>query len=235
MGHSEDLAHSLQTDLDRREVECARLRGAVAAAEAKAREREREAAASTEEAARLAQQVALVESRLGQGLFDPATTRVLHLRDNPESAARKAEAEDRAALLEAENRALRAQLDAAGTGGAGAAAAAAAAVADAEKVVAERRVREAEKRLQRLQEVFKDRIGAFKEACAVLFGYRVEMTAEGAPGAGETVCFFTLRPRLASSPANVLTFRFRAPYKAADMELGEQRARVVLMDAMGHP
>jgi hypothetical protein len=38
--------------------------------------------------------------------------------------------------------------------------------------VARRRAAEVEKQLDRLKAVFKDRIGVFREACALLFGYR---------------------------------------------------------------
>ncbi len=58
--------------------------------------------------------------------------------------------------------------DAGGGGGAGLSLA----VKDAELTVARRRAAEVEKQLDRLKAVFKDRIGVFREACALLFGYR---------------------------------------------------------------
>jgi len=96
-------------------------------------------------------------------------------------------------------------------------------VAAAEARVAERRVAELGVKLTRLQEVFKERIAAFREACYVLFGYRVEMTSEpgggGAEGGAEPAVVFSLRPRHSDTARSTLTFRFKPPYKPRDMEM----------------
>lgn len=62
-----------------------------------------------------------------------------------------------------------------------------------------------EKREQRLREVFKERIDAFREACFALFGYRIDMvseaTAAGA-GVGAAPSYVTLRPQHADGDLN---------------------------------
>mmetsp|Transcript_3177 Transcript_3177/g.9010 ORF Transcript_3177/g.9010 Transcript_3177/m.9010 type:complete len:779 (-) Transcript_3177:5355-7691(-) len=166
------------------------------------------------EAARLANEVALLNERVGRGEFDRAKTKVVHFISNPESIARKETEEATHLSLAAERDSLAAQVlqlqaDLAALRSSSSATPAAAApsqggglpasaphadgggsarqiaVLEAEKVVLQRQVGEVEKRERRLKEVFRDRIQAFREACYQLFGYRVDMASESSSrGAG---------------------------------------------------
>ena len=71
---------------------------------------EARAAALEAEAENLARQVALLQERLGRGEYNPATTRVLHFRHNPEAEVQRELRDTRIAELEAENGALREHL-----------------------------------------------------------------------------------------------------------------------------
>ena len=61
-------------------------------------------------------------------------------------------------------------------------------------------VADAEKKEQRLKEVFKKQITSFREACYTLFGYRVDMASEATPAAGTGVVptTFCLTPQVSS-------------------------------------
>ncbi|CAG9460709.1 unnamed protein product [Pedinophyceae sp. YPF-701] len=198
--------------------------GASARAEAEAQKTELERASVRVRALErqndaLGREVALLQARLGRGEFDASQTRVLHLRGNPEAAAREAKRREEVERLEAQNEALRAQLREAEAvrvagGGAGAGGASSeAAVLGAEAIVQKRRAAELEKQMLRLKEVFKERVHAFREACYHLLGYRVDMVAEAVPaGAGTGAAAPTtvsLRPRHGDGKDDLLLFRFK--------------------------
>jgi mitotic spindle assembly checkpoint protein MAD1 len=206
--------------------------GAAAAAAARGGEAEAAAAARADaaegrvrgleaEAANLRRQVALLTERVGRGEFNPDTTRVLHLRANPEAELARAGRDARVAELESENDALRHNIQrmeaaaggggAAGAGGGGGAPAAGApsglrvAQLEGEASLLRRRVAEAQKASDRLQQVFTRQIGTFREAVLGLFGYRVEMTTD--PAARECRAQFVLRPAAADEAGAELAFR----------------------------
>lgn len=107
---------------------------------------------------------------------------MLHLVTNPESEFHQLAREQQIEQLQAENDALREQVqklvpsrnDGGGSsvGAGGGSTGVAVAVKDAEIAVLQRKVSELEKAMRRLKDVFKDRITAFREACRYLFGYR---------------------------------------------------------------
>jgi len=67
-------------------------------------------------------------------------------------------------------------------------------VAEAELTVMRRRVADLEKREQRYMQVFKQKIGTFREACYLIFGYKVDMGED--KGTGQPT--FTLRSMYAA-------------------------------------
>lgn len=96
------------------------------------------------------------------------TPQVLHMAVNPEATAREASYLARIESLTEELSTLRRHLDAPTQGPA---------LSDALRSVLEKKVADLEKRNRRLQEVFKQQILHFREACFFLFGYRVDMAA----------------------------------------------------------
>eukprot|EP00887_Chlorella_sp_A99_P005609 scaffold1.g5609.t1 len=168
--------------------------GAASAGDAAARAAaaEARAAALEAEADNLGRQVALLQERLGRGEYNPATTRVLHLKHNPETEVQRELRDTRVAELEAENGALRSTLAALEAAAAvqqqerqeGAAPAAPAggsmrlAQLEGEAALLRRRVAELQKGAERLQQVFNKQITLFREAVFLLFGYRVEMATD---------------------------------------------------------
>jgi hypothetical protein len=176
---------------------------ATALADATLRAESAEARAAAFEAAaeKLSSQVGALEERVGRGEFNPATTRVLHLRRNPESEARAKEEAAHRAHLESENAALRQNLQrmeaaAAGSSDGAGAARGGVHVAELEGEVAllQGRLAESQKAADRLQSVFSRQITMFRDAMYLLFGYRVEMTV--APGAKEMHATFVLTPQV---------------------------------------
>ncbi|KAK9839177.1 hypothetical protein WJX74_010992 [Apatococcus lobatus] len=153
-------------------------------------------------------QISSLERRLGRGELNTETTKVLHFIRNPEAElARQA---DQAKLegLQAENDALRMQLSQEmktepGSG----AESVAAATAKAQVVSLERKVAEMEKVRTRLQQVFASHISTFREACYLLFGYRVDFAAEAASVSTSGASTITLKPQRSTSKRAEFVFR----------------------------
>ena len=80
-------------------------------------------------------------------------------------------------------------------------------VAEAEITVLKRRVAELEKREQRYMTVFKQKISTFREACYLIFGFKVDMGEDR--GSGQPT--FTLRSMFASRDDEAMVFRVNPP------------------------
>ena len=80
-------------------------------------------------------------------------------------------------------------------------------VAEAEITVLKRRVAELEKREQRYMTVFKQKISTFREACYLIFGFKVDMGEDR--GTGQPT--FTLRSMFASRDDQAMVFRVNPP------------------------
>lgn len=80
-------------------------------------------------------------------------------------------------------------------------------VAEAEITVLKRRVAELEKREQRYMTVFKQKISTFREACYLIFGFKVDMGEDR--GTGQPT--FTLRSMFASRDDEAMVFRVDPP------------------------
>ena len=80
-------------------------------------------------------------------------------------------------------------------------------VAEAEITVLKRRVAELEKREQRYMTVFKQKISTFREACYLIFGFKVDMGEDR--GTGQPT--FTLRSMFASRDDEAMVFRVAPP------------------------
>lgn len=118
------------------------------------------------------------------------------MASNPESTAREASYRARIDALCEELSTLRRHLDAPAQGQ----------LSDALRGVLEKKVADLEKRNKRLQEVFKQQILHFREACFFLFGYRVDMAA---PSTGSLAgCTVRLVP--GGDERRELVFRFGA-------------------------
>ena len=186
----------------------------AAAAESRAKAAENEAEA-------LAKEVALLQERVGSGEFNPDTTKVLHFRSNPEAELQRAAKESRVAELESENEALRQNLQRveAVINGGGASVDGSpqqnhqqhlqgglrVAQLEGEANLLRRRLAEAQKTSDRLQQVFTKQIAMFRDAIKGLFGYSVEMTSD--PSAKEYRAQFILRPQHAAEAGAELAFR----------------------------
>jgi mitotic spindle assembly checkpoint protein MAD1 len=155
----------------------------LAKSQAVARAAEREAEALGREAAGL-------QRRLGRGEFDVEKLKVLHLRANPEAAAREAAWAAERQALRCEAEALReaiAKADSAaggsggggGGGAAGSGAPAAGVVAAAEASVLRHRLSEMEKREVRYKQVYGESIATVRDACRLIFGYTLELQLPG--------------------------------------------------------
>lgn len=161
------------------------------------------------EAENLHRQVALLQDRVGRGEFNPETTRVLHLRNNPEAEVQQAAHEARVAELESENQALREniqRIEMASTGG-GDRGGGSLRIAqlEGEANLLRKRLAEGQKATDRLQQVFTRQITTFREAMLGLFGYRVEMISD--PGSRDQRGQFTLRPQYVDEPGAEIAFR----------------------------
>jgi mitotic spindle assembly checkpoint protein MAD1 len=164
------LAAGEAADAARRERDAARAAAAEATGRAAAAEREADAASK---------EVALLTTRLGRGEFDVERVRVMHLRANPEAAARDAAAKAAAEAAASEIGELRAALQALrDAAGAPSADAQGGAVAAAELAVLQRRCSELEKRESRYKAVFRESITHFREACRLIFGFSIDMAGE---------------------------------------------------------
>jgi mitotic spindle assembly checkpoint protein MAD1 len=75
-------------------------------------------------------------------------------------------------------------------------------VAEADLIVTRRRVADLEKREQRYLAMFKQKISTFREACYLIFGYKVDMGEDKATGSTT----FTLRSKFAANDEDALTF-----------------------------
>jgi len=163
----------------------------------------------TKQVQSLEQQVALLERQINRGDYNPATTKVVHLRRNP---ARAAEDERRALLqqLQQENDRLMRELEADRARRTGEAAAVAAAAPEAlaaapaagtpgvaERMKLEKRLMDSEKKIQRLKEVFGEKIREFREVCYSLTGYEIEMMADNT---------YVLRSMFAEREVDTLAF-----------------------------
>lgn len=111
----------------------------------------------------------------------PTPPQVLHLTHNPEQQARERAYLEQIASLKHDIQQLRDHLNTTTTGNA-------APLSDALRSVLEQKIADLEKRNRRLQEVFKQQILHFREACFFLFGYRIDMAASSTSSlAGSTV------------------------------------------------
>ena len=194
------------------DVEVQDLQARVAAAETRATTAETEAA-------ELARQVDALEMRVARGEYNPETTKVLHLKNNPEAELQRSIQEEKIARLESENDALKANLrrfesindgsnNKTSKDGLSSSSYEATglriAQLEGEANLLRRRLADAQKVSDRLQQVFTRQIATFREAVAALFGYRVEMTTD--PSARDRRAEFVLRPMKASEPAAQLLF-----------------------------
>mmetsp|Transcript_8478 Transcript_8478/g.17556 ORF Transcript_8478/g.17556 Transcript_8478/m.17556 type:complete len:809 (-) Transcript_8478:246-2672(-) len=206
------LAESAATASDARKANEA---SAIAKAEAEAK-----AVALEREAASLAKEIAALEFKVGRGEFDRKTTKVLHLKMNPEAEASATAAERELSALRAENTSLKGALmtleqtlsasatttPAADDAGGAAAGATKLAVAEAEATVLRQRVADLLKKESRYKEIFKDKIFTFRDACYYLFGYKVEM--KDSPDGSTT---FVLRSMYdGESDSQRLVFKYKA-------------------------
>ena len=198
-------------------------------------------------------QVAALQAQLADqkiNIESEKKSRVLHMKVNPLSTAVERQLQERIQALEAErDAAWRANPDPhlnqlhvspGGTTNTSMGDTTLAALAEAEKKVAD-----LDKQKQRLQQVFKVRILALREACFALFGYRLDLSAAPPPGLAvttrqqeppsaptttittasqvstsmEDVTYVTILPAHADSRNAALLFRFRKPFRPQDLEL----------------
>ena len=170
----------------------------------------------------LCEEIDKMVQRLGRGEFNAETTKVVHMTRNPEIEAHLSLLKENLASAQSENAALKAQLINMGKGneaegvdvgkyanaeppgqGTGSAA-----LLEAERTVLQHRVAELEKREMRYKEAFKDRISTFREACYLLFGYRIDMGVRSAEKGSDEgpVNTFCIRSMYAERDADELKF-----------------------------
>ncbi|GAQ81982.1 Mitotic checkpoint protein MAD1 [Klebsormidium nitens] len=161
----------------------------------------------------LGREVALLESRVGKGDYNRATTKVLHLALNPEVEARRTLAKD---SLEAEVEELRAKVkqleEEARTGSRSPGEdhqVAEATEASAQVAALTNRVNAMEKRENRYKQVFADKIAVFRQACTHLFGYGIEMSDSQDAATGAPIATFTITSIYADDEEDRLMFQYR--------------------------
>jgi mitotic spindle assembly checkpoint protein MAD1 len=188
----------------------AAVSAAIADAESRAATAESKVTSLLAEVSALNQQIAMLETKVARGEFNPALTRVLHFKNNPETVLEREMQRARVAHLESENEALKSNLArlevAVGSGGDGGngdgdnaaantngpSAGVRIAQLEGENLLLSRRLAEVQKVSDRLQQVFTKQIGTFREAVLLLFGYRVDMSTD--PGQKEYRAKFILTP-----------------------------------------
>ena len=210
LGAALSRAHGRLAEL---EGECNRLQAAADAATKQAGGSAKKAAAAEKEAAALAREVAALQQRLGAGEFDATKLRVLHMRANPEQAARTEAMRAQIERLQRDNGDLQARVDALMAGAASAQATAGStqqpvgggggpdpvAVAIAECTVLRRRVADLEKRETRYKAVFAESIATVRDAVRCIFGYTLELELPGDK--------VTVRSSLSGDECHVLCFK----------------------------
>ncbi|KAA6425687.1 MAG: hypothetical protein FRX49_04584 [Trebouxia sp. A1-2] len=156
-------------------------------------------------------ELALLQERLGKGEFDRSKTRVIHFKHNPEAEAVEKAQQSKCSTLQAENTALKGQLQKLeGHSAAAAAGSIDVAVQEAQITVLQHKVADLEKAKTRLSQVFKAQIAGFREACYQMFGYQVDVVAEAAAvkaGKAAAVSLYTLTPQHADDANAKLQFR----------------------------
>jgi mitotic spindle assembly checkpoint protein MAD1 len=189
----------------------------VCSAEERAARAEAEWKRVESEALELARQVQVLETRVARGEYNPETTRVLHLKSNPEAELSRARMEASLARLQAENETLKQMLSRdrkgetkrEGVEGDQSLQQVAAAEEDTdsfdnagalkiarlegELTLLGRKLAEVQKTSDRLQQVFTRQISIFRDAIKGLFGYSVEMTSDPYSVRDVKACF-VLRP-----------------------------------------
>ncbi|KAL3680469.1 hypothetical protein R1sor_023425 [Riccia sorocarpa] len=155
------------------------------------------------EADQLRAEVSVLESKVGRGESNPAATKVLHMLINPESMARG----------DTEVQALRAklQLHERQSDGCREEDSNASNRPDSDSVeLLKQRVSALEKREVRYRQVFGNKIAVFREACGLIFGYKVQMNEEQDSSTGATVTLFTLRSIYSGSEDEQIQFQFKS-------------------------
>ncbi|KAG6541966.1 hypothetical protein Mapa_016603 [Marchantia paleacea] len=155
------------------------------------------------EAEQLRAEVSILEAKMGRGESNPSATKVLHMLINPEAMARG----------EIDVQALRAKLqlherqsdcrreEDSNTNSSN----------DPESVMMlKQRVSALEKREVRYRQVFGNKIAVFREACGLIFGYKVQMNEEQDSSTGGSITLFTLRSIYSSSEDEQIQFQFKA-------------------------
>ncbi|KAL2621334.1 hypothetical protein R1flu_001539 [Riccia fluitans] len=155
------------------------------------------------EADQLRAEVSMLESKIGRGESNPAATKVLHMLINPEAMARG----------DNEVQALRAKLELheRQSDGCREEYSNADSRSDSNSVeMLKQRVSALEKREVRYRQVFGNKIAVFREACGLIFGYKVQMNEEQDSSTGSTVTLFTLRSIYSGSEDEQIQFQFKA-------------------------
>ena len=213
---------SLEAELGTRSAEAGSHADAVADANAANAAAQARARAAEAEAENLAKQVACLQERVGRGEYNPDTTKVLHMRHNPETELHAAVKEARIAELESENDALRQNVQRleqqqqnqghgssspslAGAQGLSVGGSLRVAQLEGEANLLRRRLAESQKTSDRLQQVFTKQISIFRDAIKGLFGYAVTMTSD--PGSKDHRAMFVLNPQYADEPGAELAFK----------------------------
>ena len=208
LGAALNRAHGRLAELEK---ECNRQQAAADAATKQAGVAAKKAAGAEKEAASLAREVAALQQRLGAGEFDATKLRVLHMKANPEQAARTEAMRAQIERLQRDNGDLQARVDALMAGaatqtaghahppGGGGGGPDPAAVAVAECTVLRRRVADLEKREARYKAVFAESIATVRDAVRCIFGYTLELELPGDK--------VTVRSSLSGDECHVLCFK----------------------------
>lgn len=130
----------------------------------------------------LVREISILESRLGKGDYNPSTTKILHLRMNPESQIQNERQNPDVEKLRQENQALQSQL-ALLKGDARPSSAPQVdpkVKEDLKKAKEEnenlkQKSEDDDRRMQKLKEVFKKKIVEFREMIYILFGYKIDV------------------------------------------------------------
>ena len=163
--------------------------------------------------------------RLGNGAFNPETTKVLHMKRNPFADTKLAQMQVELDTLRGENQVLKKTGAGPGLGDASAVSAELA-TTQGKLTATEKKLANSEKSNRRLQEIFSQQIATFRESISLLFGWQLDMTSDPSNKKERARLSLTIKSEAPGGKQKRLAFRMVDDGAAA----GVGRTSVVLVE-----
>ena len=116
--------------------------------------------------------------KLGNGAFNPETTKVVHMKRNPFTDAKLAQMQVELDTLRGENQVLKNSVGGVSRAKSSTEELAMLATTQGRLTATEKKLANSEKSNQRLQQIFSQQISTFRESIALLFGWQLDMTSD---------------------------------------------------------